>query len=195
MKLNKRPYLVIGTSAALFIAQALTPSATGFASSSSAGTSLGQVVFVGTTGLATQAGSAIDGSTDEIIPNFVGHQPKNPNLNHVAADGVPQVAGSAIVAGQLSDFGGFNAINHRDQRRAGTGPYTNTQFSLEPPDQGLCAGNGFVLEPVNDALRVFNTSGTPLAPTTALNQFFNQKPAFNRTTHVFGDFLSDPKCY
>ena len=28
--------------------------------------------------------------------------------------------------------------------QCGTGQYVNTQFSLEPPDQGLCVGNGFV---------------------------------------------------
>jgi len=111
--------------------------------------------------------------------------------------GLCAIAGSAIAAGQLSAFGGFNAINHLQQRRAGTGRYTNTQFSLEPPDQGLCVGNGFVLEPVNLALRVYSAStGAPLSVTTALNQFFNQKPGVTRSTPpVFGDFLSDPKCY
>jgi len=167
------------------------------AAASSSGTTLGRVTFVGTTRLAAQDGTAVEGTTNEILPNFVEHQPKNPNLNHVAADGVPSVNGSAIAGGQLAGFGGFDAINHRDQRRAGTGAYFNTQFSLEPPDQGLCVGNGFVLEPVNDALRVFSAStGAPLRPTTALNQFFALKPAIQRTTPlVFGDFLSDPKCY
>ena len=39
---------------------------------------------------------------------------------------------------------GFNGLTHADQRNAGTGLYVNTQFSLEPPDQGLCVGHGFV---------------------------------------------------
>src|SRR5579864_8746557 len=37
------------------------------------------------------------------------------------------------------DTSGFQGLTHFDQRFAGTGLYTNTQFSLEPPDQALCA--------------------------------------------------------
>ncbi len=192
-----RRYLVMAASSATVLAAGLIPATGGFAAASSSAMTLGKVTFLGTTRLAAGDGAAVEGTTNEILPNFVEHQPKNPNLNHVAADGVPQVTGSAIAAGQLAGFSGFNAINHRQQRRAGTGAYTNTQFSLEPPDQGLCVGNGFVLEPVNDALRVYSAStGSPLSPTTALNQFFVEKPAFIRSTPpVFGDFLSDPKCY
>src|SRR6266446_4368164 len=40
-----------------------------------------------------------------------------------------------------SNFFGFDGLNHRDQRLAGTGAFTNSQFSLEPPDQGFCVGN------------------------------------------------------
>ena len=50
----------------------------------------------------------------------------------------------------------FNGLNHREQRLANNG----NQFSLEPPDQGLCVGNGFVMESINDALRVYDTAGT-----------------------------------
>jgi hypothetical protein len=90
---------------------------------------------------------------------------------------------------------GFNGLSHLDQRLAGTGTYANTQFSLEPPDQGLCVGNGFVIEPINDAFTVFSESGTALTTTTALNQFYNRSPAFDRVAGTTGDFLSDPKCY
>lgn len=43
----------------------------------------------------------------------------------------------------------FQGLNFHDQRFANGG----NQFSVEPPDQGLCAGNGFVLETVNDVLQ------------------------------------------
>jgi hypothetical protein len=56
-------------------------------------------------------------------------------------------------------------------------------------------GGGFVLEAVNDALRVYDTAGTPLSPTTALNEFYKLKPAIIRKPLTFGDFVSDPKCY
>jgi hypothetical protein len=90
---------------------------------------------------------------------------------------------------------GFNGLSHFDQRNAGTGIYANTQFSLEPPDQGLCVGHGFVLESVNLALAVYTENGTQLTAPTALNQFYKRSPAINRVTGVTGDFLSDPKCY
>jgi hypothetical protein len=94
---------------------------------------------------------------------------------------------------------GFNGLDHADQRNAGTGKYTQTQFSLEPPDQGLCVGNGFVVEPINDAFRVFGEHGTALTGVTALNQFYLRSPAIirapNPANDILGDFLSDPKCY
>ena len=91
---------------------------------------------------------------------------------------------------------GFNGLSHADQRLAGTGQYANTQFSLEPPDQGLCVGNGFLIESVNDALTVYNESGKALTGVNALNQFYKRSPAVIRSNPpVPGDFLSDPKCY
>jgi hypothetical protein len=106
----------------------------------------------------------------------------------------PSVAGTPVV-GSPGAATGFNGLSHADQRLAGTGQYVNTQFSLEPPDQGLCVGNGFVIESVNDAFAVYSERGTKLTATTALNQFYKQRPAINRVTGVTGDFLSDPKCY
>ena len=93
-------------------------------------------------------------------------------------------------------FSGFLGLTHRDQRFAGTGAYVNTQFNLEPPDQGLCVGSGFVLELVNTALAVYGANGALVAGPTPLNQFFGLRPEIVRSTPpVFGDFTSDPKCY
>ena len=89
---------------------------------------------------------------------------------------------------------GFDGLDHRDQRLAGTGQFVNTQFSLEPPDQGLCVGNGYVLEAVNTAFEVFGSDGTSLTAPEAFNQFYGLAPEINRSTGVRGDFTSDPKC-
>ena len=87
-------------------------------------------------------------------------------------------------------------LNHFDQRFAGTGDYTNTQFSLEPPDQALCVGDGWVVESVNTAIRVRNEAGAIVTGPMPLNDFYNVAPAIIRADPlVFGDFLSDPKCY
>lgn len=120
-------------------------------------------------------------------------------LRHSAGRAVPGLAtpkpqGTPVV----SDPGaasGFAGLTHADQRLAGTGAYANTQFSLEPPDQGLCAGNGFVIEPINTAFAVYTDSGTKLTATTAINQFFNRAPSIDRVTGVRGDDLGDPRCY
>ena len=84
----------------------------------------------------------------------------------VPADHVPTPASSAIVTPNSVD--GFNGITHRDQRLADNG----NQFSLEPPDQGLAVGNGFVVEAVNDAIAVYDSTGNLLAGPMTLNRFF-----------------------
>ncbi|MEV6848748.1 hypothetical protein [Actinoplanes sp. NPDC051411] len=84
----------------------------------------------------------------------------------------------------------FDGINHRDQRTANNG----NQFSLEPPDQGLCVGNGHVVEAVNDAFRVFNADGTGQTGVIDLNTLYGYPPSVNRTTGVFGPELTDPSC-
>ena len=86
----------------------------------------------------------------------------------------------------------FEGVNHLEQRLAGGG----NQFSGEPPDQGLCAGNGFILETVNSALRVFNANtAAPLTPVLTLNEFYGFPPAFVRPNGPFGPFTFDISCH
>jgi hypothetical protein len=85
----------------------------------------------------------------------------------------------------------FDGLNFHDQRFANNG----NQFSVEPPDQGLCAGNGFVMESVNDVLSIYNTSGTQLLAPVDLNTFYGYPAAINRSTLSFGPELTDPSCY
>ena len=85
----------------------------------------------------------------------------------------------------------FDGLNLRDQRLANGG----NQFSVEPPDQSLCVGNGFVVEAVNDVLRVFDRSGNPLSGAVDLNSFYGYAPAINRRTGAYGPSLTDPSCY
>jgi hypothetical protein len=119
---------------------------------------------------------------------------RDPRMNKAATLQPPSPRGTPVV-NSPGGATGFNGLTHADQRNAGTGIYANTQFSLEPPDQGLCVGHGFVLESVNLALAVYNENGTRLTAPTALNQFYKRSPAIDRVTGVAGDFLSDPKCY
>jgi hypothetical protein len=84
----------------------------------------------------------------------------------------------------------FQGLNHRDQRLANGG----NQFSIEPPDQGLCVGNGRVVEVLNDVFRVYDTSGNRLTGVVDLNTFYGYPAAFDRTTGVQGPFITDPSC-
>ena len=85
----------------------------------------------------------------------------------------------------------FAGLNHRDNRLANNG----NQFSSEPPDQALCVGPNSVLEGVNTVLRVYDKAGSPISPTISYNEFFGYPPSINRTTRVFGAFLTDPVCH
>ncbi|HKE41504.1 MAG TPA: hypothetical protein VKG21_16805 [Casimicrobiaceae bacterium] len=86
----------------------------------------------------------------------------------------------------------FQGLNLFNQRFANGG----NQFSVEPPDQGLCVGNGFVLETVNDVLRVYHTDGTPATGVVDLNTFYGYPAAINRSAvpTTFGPSITDPSC-
>jgi hypothetical protein len=92
--------------------------------------------------------------------------------------------------------GHFQGLNFHDQRFANGG----NQFSVEPPDQGLCAGNGFVLETVNDVLQVYDTAGNGLlngGQPVDLNTFYGYPPAIVRTGPHAGErgpSITDPSC-
>jgi hypothetical protein len=103
---------------------------------------------------------------------------------------------------------GFDGLNHYQQRYSRGG----NQFSVEPPDQGMCVGNGQVVEAVNDVFNVYSAStGQSLLPDNTatnivagfprnvghavdLNSFYGYPPAINRTTGVRGEFVTDPSC-
>jgi hypothetical protein len=102
---------------------------------------------------------------------------------------------------------GFEGLNFYQQRYARGG----NQFSVEPPDQALCVGNGYVLEAVNDVLNIYNTAGASVLPDNTptnivagfprnvnhavdLNSFYGYPPAINRSTGIRGQFVTDPTC-
>ncbi|MGN6753854.1 MAG: hypothetical protein ACTHJJ_15035 [Intrasporangium sp.] len=102
---------------------------------------------------------------------------------------------------------GFEGLNLYQQRYARGG----NQFTVEPPDQGLCVGGGYVVEAVNDVMNVYDASGTSLLPDNTasnvvgtfprnvghavdLNSFFGYSAAVNRTTGARGQFVTDPTC-
>ncbi len=85
-----------------------------------------------------------------------------------------------IGRGQVPGESGFYGISGPQQAAANGG------IDLEPPDQGLCAGNGAIGEFINNALAFYGPSGKQLAKTVPSYAFF-KKPS--------SDFFSDPRCY
>jgi hypothetical protein len=87
----------------------------------------------------------------------------------------------------------LEGLNFNNQRFANGG----NQFSVEPPDQALCVGNGFVLESVNDVLRVYRTNGTAATGVVDLNTFYGYPPAIIRSgpnAGQRGPSITDPTC-
>jgi hypothetical protein len=103
----------------------------------------------------------------------------------------PTVPGNAKAKSNPALTLSFQGLDHFDQRFANGG----NQFSVEPPDQGLCAGNGFVVESVNDVLRIFDSNGNPLTGVVDLNTFYGYPAAINRSNGKYGPSITDPSCY
>jgi hypothetical protein len=107
-----------------------------------------------------------------------------PSGHFSAAEAVPGApapasAGAAATATTSAQVN-FNGVSSRDSQ------FTNFEQTFEPPDQGLCKGNGFVLEAVNSAYRIYRTNGTSLRGPFNINDLFN----------VGGkEFTSDPRCW
>lgn len=59
-------------------------------------------------------------------------------------------------------------------------------YDLTPPDQGLCVGNGYIVEPINVVVAIYDTNFKRLSGDMALNAFFGLPSTW---------FTSDPKCY
>jgi hypothetical protein len=150
-----------------------------------------------------------DEEADEAeVPEFSGVIVDR-SLSHGVGNGVG--VNSARKAKSNPQFNtGFEGLNLYQQRYARGG----NQFTVEPPDQGLCVGNGYVLEAVNDVLNVYNTSGQSVLPDNTatnivsgfprdvnhavdLNSFYGYAPAIDRAPghgNVRAQFVTDPSC-
>jgi hypothetical protein len=102
----------------------------------------------------------------------------------------------------------FSGLNHYQQRYSRGG----NQFSVEPPDQGMCVGNGYVVEAVNNVFNVFSAAtGQSLLPDNTatnivggfprnvnhaidMNSFLGYAAAVVRPAGPFGPFVTDPSC-
>ena len=94
--------------------------------------------------------------------------------------GLPAVANTPLTTKNVPGETGFSGLTNVLQAE------THGGADLEPPDQGLCAGGGYVMEFINNALAIYNKSGYQLvAPISSADAFLQPTTAF----------FSDPRCY
>jgi hypothetical protein len=157
-----------------------------------------QIQSSGTASFAAGSPGQPAGLQSNETPSFAGDS-LAPDRSH-SSGGAPVGAIAQPKPVTLSNPGlvtSFAGLDHFDQR-FGSSAGAN-QFSLEPPDQGLCVGadgngNTRVLEVVNDVMRVYTTSGAAVTSATALNDFLGYAPAIIRSPLTFGPFVTDPSC-
>jgi hypothetical protein len=125
------------------------------------------------------------------IPGVSG----NNSPARLPASRVPTPAGSPFANGTFSGFAGLDQFL---QAIAPTPPFNGANGQLEPPDQALAVGNGFVVEAVNSAIAIYDTQGNFLG-FEALSSLFGVPPTFVLDTAGnvvgFGPFISDPRAY
>lgn len=203
MRHAKRPLLLGVSSIALtgILVATFFLSSGGHAAAAGAGNppvSFSHLKLLGSTSIqATGAGQGQGNTSLEVDPGIAqleshdsgplsGHQASTPTTP-------PNPEGNGLT-NENPGFSGFAGLNHFDTRLAAD---NGNQFSNEPPDQGLCVGNGFVLEAVNSVLTVYSAeTHAQVTGFTSMNRFFKQLSAIVRgKPNVFGPELSDPKCY
>jgi hypothetical protein len=172
---------------------------TGVAGTTRQITSSGTATFSAPDGSATTSDPSVQSPE---TPTDGGDGLTGPNRSHSGAGSTPvgATAQPRPVTGSTPGLlASFDGVNHFQERFGSTA--RSNQFSLEPPDQGLCVGtdgngNTRVVETVNDLVDVYSTSGTPLiAKPQALNGFFGYAPAIVRgQPPTFGPFVTDPSC-
>jgi hypothetical protein len=98
----------------------------------------------------------------------------------------PPIVTPRIVAPTSQALLGFPGLGVVDSDTATEGN------GVTPPDQGLCEGNGFVIEAVNDVLDVYDVLGQEVNAPVSLESFFKFPPD---PDPQHGSFSSDPKCF
>ncbi len=211
-----RRHLVWGAVGAVVSAGLLVPAAAAPASAGSSG-SIRTITPSGTSSPQTGAFTP-SGTGDQTQGEFPGQEtePNGPGpyqgtiTDRSLSGGTGH--GASVASGKKAKshpefVNGFEGLNLYQQRYARGG----NQFTVEPPDQALCAGGGYVLEATNDVLNVFSSNGTSLLPDNTatnvvggfprdvnhavdLNSFFGYPAAIDRSTGTYGPSITDPSC-
>ena len=183
MNLTRTGGLAVAAAAGLaMIAAGLAPAAA--AHVTSRGSAAPAVThYKGTTGVAhmvpRSARHAPASGPARMFPKGARRLPSG-HFSRLEAVPVARASAAPRSAAATTTLSNFNGTSSRDSE------FTNYGLEFEPPDQGLCAANGFVLEPVNSAYRIFRTNGRSIRGPFNINDLYN----------VGGkEFTSDPRCW
>lgn len=146
-----------------------------------AGATAGTISPVGTTA-APSAALAAPGVTAASPaasrPHGVRRIPHGSTAAPLAA-ATPTATGAPLATASPSLLANFNGVSSHDSA------VTNFGLEFEPPDQGLCVGNGFAVEMVNSAYTVYKPDGTVVTGPFNVNGPFDEG---------LTEFTSDPRC-
>ena len=93
---------------------------------------------------------------------------------------MPRAASSGLSTAASPLLANFNGTSSRDSA------VTNFNQEFEPPDQGLCVGNGFVVDMVNSAYTIYKQNGAVVSGPFNINGPFGEG---------LTQFTTDPRCY
>lgn len=113
------------------------------------------------------------------LPGQVGKPKKPANLLAPETSNTPIVNPTLFGAAATSKVKSAKGLNSWDNAEA-------NGYDLTPPDQGMCVGNGFIVEPINVVMAIYDTNFNKLSGDMALNAFFGIPDSW---------FSSDPRCY
>jgi hypothetical protein len=101
-------------------------------------------------------------------------------LAALPATAAPLAAASGVSAAASPVLANFNGTS------SGDSAVTNFNQEFEPPDQGLCVGNGFAVDMVNSAYTIYKSNGAVVSGPFNINGPFGEG---------LTQFTSDPRCY
>ena len=143
----------------------------------------GAIVNAAGTSLQPVTKGILTPSTTIVPPDAPANVPRGVRRIHTGnaqTSRIPTPAGSQLAGNAGALLQNFNGTSSLDSEK------TNFGAEFEPPDQGLCVGNGFVVEPVNSAYNIYRTNGAKIAGPFNVNRLFNDG---------FKQFTSDPRCF
>lgn len=96
------------------------------------------------------------------------------------------IQSSAVASSQIDSNNVGKLLHNFNGTSSLDSEVTNFGAEFEPPDQGLCVGNGYVIDVVNSAYNIYRTDGTHVAGPFNVNVLFHDG---------LKQFTSDPRCF